>query len=305
MEGGFYGRNRFDVQSAEMLDLISIAYSVSTKKILGGPAWLETDRFDVSALAPANSTPTTMRLMLRTLLAKRFGLVIRNETRDQPAYALTAEGKPGLTIASGSGDAGCKLDSHQSPAEPPATTPSLTFAYTCRAMTMEGLAKHLEDVSDRSPAPILDETGWKGAWDFNLRFTFQASTRMAALRDALGKQLGLKLEPRTAPAPVLAVVNVNRTPLPDAAGEAEKLVARYPKQFDVATLRPSQPGAPMTAKGLEQALLRISNQIHNYYLLRFRPTLSEEPASHSIRVRVVGMPDAVIQTRKSYWSGIR
>src|SRR6185312_3637779 len=61
----------------------------------------------------------------------------------------------------------------------------------------------------------------------------------------------------------------------------------------------------VTAKGLEQALLRISNQIHNYYLLSFRPTLSEEPASHSIRVRVVGRPDAVIQTRKSYWSGIR
>jgi VWFA-related protein len=61
----------------------------------------------------------------------------------------------------------------------------------------------------------------------------------------------------------------------------------------------------VTAKGLEQALLRISNKIHNYYLLSFHPTVSEEPTSHSIRVRVMGMPDAVVQTRKSYWSGIR
>lgn len=71
---------------------------------------------------------------------------------------------------------------------------------------------------------------------------------------------------------------------------------------EIATLSGGEYLEFVTTKGLEQGLHRVSNQIHNYYLLSFRPVLSEEPASHSIRVRVVGRPDVVIQTRKSYWS---
>jgi len=55
-----------------------------------------------------------------------------------------------------------------------------------------------------------------------------------------------------------------------------------------------------TQKGFDAALQRISNQIHSYYLLSFKPAL----ALHSLRVRVADHPNAVIQTRKSYWSGI-
>jgi VWFA-related protein len=59
-----------------------------------------------------------------------------------------------------------------------------------------------------------------------------------------------------------------------------------------------------TQKGFDEALFRISNQIHNYYLLSFSPRTSDEPSLHTLRVRVPDDPDAVIQTRKSYWSGI-
>ncbi len=61
----------------------------------------------------------------------------------------------------------------------------------------------------------------------------------------------------------------------------------------------------VTQKGLEQALNHIANQIHNYYLLSFRPEGFEKLGLHSITVRVAGQADAVIQTRRSYWSGIR
>jgi VWFA-related protein len=56
-------------------------------------------------------------------------------------------------------------------------------------------------------------------------------------------------------------------------------------------------------KSFDAGLLKISNQVHNYYLLSFKPppgTLSV----HDLRVRVEGHPDAVIQTRRSYWSGV-
>jgi VWFA-related protein len=59
-----------------------------------------------------------------------------------------------------------------------------------------------------------------------------------------------------------------------------------------------------TQKGFENQLQRISNQIHNYYLLSFKPASETAWGLHSIRVRVAGYPDAVIQTRKNYWAGI-
>jgi hypothetical protein len=59
-----------------------------------------------------------------------------------------------------------------------------------------------------------------------------------------------------------------------------------------------------TEKGFERILDRIANQIHNYYLLRYRPPPGPIMVLHRLRVRVYGYPDAVVQTRKSYWSGI-
>lgn len=59
----------------------------------------------------------------------------------------------------------------------------------------------------------------------------------------------------------------------------------------------------VTQKGLEQALQRVANHVHNYYLLSFQPASSSKPGLHSIRVSVAGHPGAIIQTRKNYWSG--
>jgi hypothetical protein len=59
-----------------------------------------------------------------------------------------------------------------------------------------------------------------------------------------------------------------------------------------------------TRKGFDAGLQRISNQIHNYYLLSFKPPSPPVFGLHSLRVQVAGHPDATIQTRTSYWSGI-
>jgi VWFA-related protein len=60
-----------------------------------------------------------------------------------------------------------------------------------------------------------------------------------------------------------------------------------------------------TRRGFDNALGRISNRIHNYYLLRFlAPSDNPILELHNLQVRVDGYPDAVIRTRRSYWSGI-
>lgn len=53
----------------------------------------------------------------------------------------------------------------------------------------------------------------------------------------------------------------------------------------------------------DEDLQKVSNQIRNYYLLSFKPGTTSAPGLHSIRVRVIGHPDAVIETRKTYWAG--
>src|SRR5258708_20124924 len=57
MRSGFYRGGRYEIRSGTMVDLIGLAYGVDGDKVLSGPAWLETDRFDLIATAPAHTTP--------------------------------------------------------------------------------------------------------------------------------------------------------------------------------------------------------------------------------------------------------
>ena len=59
-----------------------------------------------------------------------------------------------------------------------------------------------------------------------------------------------------------------------------------------------------TQRGFEQGLQGIANQIRDYYVLSFKPSAGPGLSLHSLRVRVAGYPDAVIQSRRSYWAGI-
>src|SRR5260221_5189060 len=69
MTGGILRGGRYDLRNATMLDLIRVAYAINdTDTILGGPNWLERDRFDVVAKAPEQTPPDTVRLMLQALL---------------------------------------------------------------------------------------------------------------------------------------------------------------------------------------------------------------------------------------------
>ena len=108
MRGPFIRAGRYEIRSATMLDLIQNAWSIAPDKVIGGPSWLETDRFDISAKLPPDSTPENLPLALRSLLAERFKLVVHDDTRPLPAYALTVGKKPQLKETEGSGEPGCR-----------------------------------------------------------------------------------------------------------------------------------------------------------------------------------------------------
>jgi uncharacterized protein (TIGR03435 family) len=96
---------RFSATNVTLRMLIRNAYQLQDFQISGGPAWLNSDHFDIvakidadgqaqinergGAMAPAaGQGPTPIQMMLRSLLADRFKLAVHNETKDGPIYAL-------------------------------------------------------------------------------------------------------------------------------------------------------------------------------------------------------------------------
>jgi uncharacterized protein (TIGR03435 family) len=137
MTGGILRGGRYDLRNATMLDMIRLAYGVTDPDtILGGPNWLERDRFDVVAKAPEQTPPDTVRLMLQALLADRFKLVLHKDTKPIQGFALTAgRGKPKIKEASGQGQSGCQP---QPQTPQPGTVPYAVVS--CRSVTMETFA---------------------------------------------------------------------------------------------------------------------------------------------------------------------
>ena len=251
---------RSEVRNATMVDLIRTAYAVDADKVLGGPSWLEYDRFDVAALVPPNTTPDTQRLMLQVLLADRFKLALRRDTKLAAGHVLVmGKGSHKLKeVGDSTAAPGCQTQ--PVPARPPSGAPGQivlpTTSLACRNVTMDTFAADLKRLSNGYVTnAVVDQTGLKGSWDFELRFTQRALLGLAgsidgatatSLSDAIDKQLGLKLEERDIPTPVLIVEQVNATPTANAPDVATKLPPPPAIEFEVADLKPVDPNANLT-----------------------------------------------------------
>jgi uncharacterized protein (TIGR03435 family) len=203
--------DRFSARSVTVTSLIAIAYDLpipSSARLSGGPGWVRTNHFDVEAktglllAAPPQERATKMRLMLRTLLADRFKLVLRTETKDLPIYELTvAKGGPQLKPSA--------LDEQTCAKAPMATCHVVNggpgFGIRSRAVTMEDIAR---DVSGWADRPIADKTGLEGLYELNTNIWADALAipgpvdSGAALHNAtipslstIFERMGLKLSP--------------------------------------------------------------------------------------------------------------
>jgi uncharacterized protein (TIGR03435 family) len=267
MQGPFVGGGRFEIRKATIVDLIRSGWSFQPDKIVGGPNWIGVDRFDILAKAPVGTSLADLRLMLQSLLADRFNLKVHKDTKPMPAFALVVaqSKKPHLKEADGSGETGCKGQSSASGEgggrlmmmgqDGVVTTlsilPGNLVQYICRNMTMPAFAAGMQGFigANVGPNPVSDETGLKGGWDFDLKFSFNLNGPMAmnagaeriAFGDALEKQLGLKLEKREIPMPVIVIDGLNQVPAPNPAGVTLDLPA-LPTEFEVAAIKPTPPG---------------------------------------------------------------
>lgn len=257
---------RYEIRNATMVDLVRIGYGYDADKVLGGPNWLELDRFDVIAKVPADSTLEAQKLMLQALLADRFRLVVHKETKPLPAYVLTAGKNPKLREADGSGETGCRPENASGPPREGVNTlrmldangkesaillgPGSTVHYICRNTTMAAFAAGMRGMLGAlvGPNPVADETGLKGSWNFDLRWSIQFfmpgadSGGQISIFEALDKQLGLKLEQKPIPTQVIIVDSVIRTPTANAPGVAEALpTPTRATEFEVADVKLTNP----------------------------------------------------------------
>jgi uncharacterized protein (TIGR03435 family) len=241
--GGLRG-TRYLVRQATMVDLISLAYDIDNDKILAGPRWLDTDRFDVSARAPAGSTPEQAKLMLQTLLAERFSLKLHKDSKELPGFVLSmGSGKPKMKpAADASAPPGCQGQPQTAPPSPD-TIPQQVV--DCHSMSMDDLARIAGQVANNN-GNGLNKTGLEGKWDFTVKWTptgllARAGADGISIFDAVDKQLGLKLEAGKVPIPVIFVDSVNEAATPNAADISKFLPPPPPAEFDLAVIKPTNP----------------------------------------------------------------
>jgi uncharacterized protein (TIGR03435 family) len=228
--------------------LIEQAWNITDDRLAGAPKWLDEDRFDIVAKAPAAESielseqtaatvdVDTALVMVRGLLKDRFKLVSHTEVRPVLAYTLVAI-KPKMKKA----DPSSRTKFTQGPAQDvKRVNPSLRTVRV-QNMTMAQFAEQLQRIAPSYiHSQVLDATGLDGPYDFTLTFSpasmvrgmAGSETRRAAgtvessdgaheasdptgamsLFEALEKQLGLKLERQKRPISVLVIDHVERTP---------------------------------------------------------------------------------------------
>jgi uncharacterized protein (TIGR03435 family) len=210
----FEGRH-FTMVNYDVNDLLSDAYGLHTKQIIGGPAWFDSELFDIDGVPDVPGEPSDKQagLMLQKLLADRFALKFHHEQRELSVLAITvAKGGPKMTLsAPGQGNEDVfyfgKLGD-----------------LTATNITMDQFAKEMQgSVTDR---PVVDRTGLTEHYDFKLRWTPDdsqfAQFRSAgvqqrktdkpgnhpALNDAMQQQIGLRIEPVKAMVDVIVIDHV-------------------------------------------------------------------------------------------------
>ena len=200
-------------KATTLKDLIISAYQIKQREIFGGPAWIESERYDIEAKA---SEPvgwdSGLRPMLKTLLADKFQLRVHTESREMPVYTLTVA------------KSGAKLKRLEEECTPGADGHCGGYVtrigqITGQKVSMAQLADTLSAIMDR---PVIDKTSLVGlyndvklewvpdetqynTWGVGAYKRLVSDPSGAGLFSAIQEQLGLKLDAAKGSVEVLVI----------------------------------------------------------------------------------------------------
>ena len=184
---------RINYPNVTLKSVIAQAYSVARDQI-GGPQWLDDERYDIVATLPSGASQDQVPLMLQRLLSERFHMTVHDETKPRTGYALVpGKGERKLKTSDRTGG---------------------NFGFEVRSddiqftnFTMTNLASFLSSSMGR---PVADQTAIEGRYDITLNASMtdiKSGSVFSAIED-----LGLKLELRTAPAKFVVVDKADKVP---------------------------------------------------------------------------------------------
>lgn len=205
-------------------DIIGWAYDIGNPssagdpaqyRLVGGPDALLSRSFDIDARASSDATVAEKKAMLRTLLAERFKLRIRRETRQVPIYAVTLANK---TPGSGLKPSTIVCDSEEGRALRAANRDKPTACSVARselaggirifrgAGPMSAMVRQMHSPLDR---PVVDETGLTGNYEWSVKYRGPRQEIDAPLfEDAVRQILGLRIVAKTGPYEVHVIDSV-------------------------------------------------------------------------------------------------
>jgi len=217
MQGLTMNGRHFVTRNSSLGDLISFAYDVQLKQIIGAPDWITKDRYDIDGVPDLEGVPNTLqlRVMVQKLLADRFKLIFHHDKKELSAFVMTV------------GKNGQKLTPTQLTGS---SLPGVGFGPAAGGLTMNvlngsmlTLAAVLQMVVlDR---PVVDQTGITGKFDFNVTFLpddsqfngrpmrlppTDSAEAAPNLFDAMQQQLGLKLTAEKTAVDVLVIDKVEK-----------------------------------------------------------------------------------------------
>ena len=227
-----------------LASVLQRAYDVKVYQVTG-PAWLSSERYDIAAKIPPDTSQEQFHRMLQNLLAERFHLALHHEARELPGYELAAQRNGARLKPSADVDPAAPSSPPSDNATPPKTDangfpqldrPGIVFMegvrgkavvtfLTARAQPVSALVDLL---SREFRMPIVDKTGLTGTFDFTLAYAPQPPGALSAAPPMEGlsaaddsapnlivavQQLGLRMNPRKVPLDVLVVDRADKIPV--------------------------------------------------------------------------------------------
>ncbi len=225
VRGHSFPGDRFEARNVPLGDLILVAYGepgqlLPPSQVSGGPSWMNTERFDISASVGSQdgNTVAGKQRRLRRLLSERFNLRVHTETRDLSIYDLTLAKRDGaLGPRLRRTDATCEaLEAAQPGKRDVCILSALPSGdLMLRGQTMASFANALTMLLNRT---VKDRTGLTGGFDADARFGPDGLPGMSrapqpggtagdapSLFTAIEEQLGLKLSGARGPVEVLVI----------------------------------------------------------------------------------------------------
>jgi uncharacterized protein (TIGR03435 family) len=205
-----------NAKNQRVSNLIGFAWTMKYYQLVGGPNWLESDRFDIEATTEGNPSQDEIKQMLQALLEDRFQLKVHRDTRELPLYALTLAKGGSRLQAFKEGDC-VKYD----PSTPTASSPGkprdfcgfniLTQGrWNASGITIQQVVSALADITNR---PVVDKTGLSGLFNVHMEYPEDGLSPDSAgpsIFTAIQSELGLRLESTKGPATVLVIDHVEK-----------------------------------------------------------------------------------------------